>query len=250
MFRLCKLPRLSKNLLRSYHSQDHTISNAIIDNTRIENKILSQSLQYIPQYGFSEKCVNEAITQLQYPDSIQSVLATSFNGNSIELQLMIHWLKTQRQNLEAHVNDAQSQLHSITNEYDRVSYLINKRLLYNEPIIGQLSGGIAQLMVPYNLPVALEELHNLGDDISFHAGDQSNDFAWYTKRMSVSSVYVASEMYMLQDKSEGYRNTKEFVEDKVRNIDHLGQGYDSVEQWMVFNAIGVFNLIKSQIARG
>ena len=49
---------------------------------------------------------------------------------------------------------------------------------------------------------SLDELHNLSDDIAFYAGDTSNDFAWYSKRLGFSSIYVSSEVFMLQDTSK------------------------------------------------
>lgn len=236
--------------VRKYHSGDQPASNLIIDASRIENKLLTKSLEYIPKYGFSDKCITDAIKELNYSDSIQSVLNASQGSSSSELQLMIHWLKTQRQNLIHDISDENSDFHKISDEYDRATYLINKRLLYNAPIINQLQQGISHLILPFNMPLALEELGNLGDDIAFYAGDNSHDFAWYAKRFSVSTVYVSSELYMLQDKSPNFENTKKFVTERVKKIDQLGETYDTFEKWAFFNSIAAFNLIKSQLARG
>lgn len=235
--------------VRRYHSADHPASNLIIDPSKIENKLLTKSLEYIPKYGFSEKCITDAIKELNYSDSIQSVLSATGSSSS-ELQLMIHWLKTQRQNLIQDISDDASEFHKIGDEYDRATYLINKRLSYNAPIINQLQQGISHLILPFNMPLALEELGNLGDDIAFYAGDDSHDFAWYAKRFSVSTVYVSSELFMLQDKSVDFKDTKKFVAQRVKNIDQLGETYDTFEQWAFFNGIAAFNLIKSQLARG
>lgn len=237
-------------LIRNYHARDHANDDIIIDGSRVENQILTKSLEYIPQYGFDKQCVMQAVRDLKYPDTMMSVVGASSQGNSTELQMMVHWLKTQRANLQKEVRNHQSPLHKITNEYDRAAFLINKRLEYNIPILDRLLAGIAQLMVPYNMPYSAEELYNLGDDVAFYAGDLSNDLAWYAKRFSISSVYVSSELFMLQDKSPGFVDTKVFVEDKVGQIDQLGSAYENVEQWAVFNGIGMFNLIKSQLARG
>lgn len=248
--RTARLRPISTYITRSYHARDHIISNIVIDDLRVENKILSKSLQFIPQYGFNQKCITKAIQDLHYPDSMMSVISASSNGNSSELQLMLHWLKTQRVKLDQEVRDPKSEVYSIENEYERAAFLINKRLSYNEPILGQLLGGIAQLMVPYNMPYSWEELYNLGDDLAYYAGDLSNDFSWYAKRFSLSTVYVSAELYMLQDKSPGFADTKQFVKEKVENIDQLGTSYENIEQWAVFNGIGVWNLVKSQLARG
>lgn len=235
---------------RLYHSTDHASSNIIVNPNRLENKILTKALEYVNQYGFTSTCVNKAVREMDYSDSVLSVLTATFNGNSLELQLILHWLKVQRQKLQDEYNNEDSHLYTIENEYDRAAFLINKRLSYNKPIIDKLLGGISQLLLPYNMTASIEELHNLGDDIAFYAGDLSNDFSWYAKRFSLSTVYVSSELFMLQDTSKDFINTKNFVEDKVKNIDHLGTAYEGLEQWTIFNAIGLFNLIKSQTLRG
>lgn len=236
--------------VRFYHSVDHPTSNLIVNPDSIESTILTNSLKHIPKYGFNSYCITKSIQDLKYPDSIHSVLTSNADGKSLEFQLMLHWLRIQRSKLHEHIMDPASEFHSIENEYERVSYLIKQRLQYNEPIIKKLSYGLSQLSTPYNLSQSLEELHNLSDDIVYYAGDESNDFAWYTKRAGVSSIYVASELYMLLDTSDNFKNTKEFVENRVKGFDHLGGVYNNVEQWGAFNAIGLVNLVKSQWMRG
>lgn len=98
--------------------------------------------------------------------------------------------------------------------------------------------------------LSLEELHNLSDDVAFYAGDMSNDLAWYAKRLLFSSIYVKSELYMLQDSSADFQKTKEFVESSVKSVETMGNSYNAVEEWSMFNAISLVNLIKSQVARG
>lgn len=218
----------------------------------MESKILTKSLEFIPKYGFHQECINQAVNELKYPSSIISVLTASFQSNlfqsnSLELQLMIHWLKTQRQKLSEEVITEEFKA---LNEYDKLTYLINQRLSYNIPIIEKLSQGLAHLVVPYNISHSLEELLNLSDDIAFYAGDQSIDFAWYSKRFSFSTVYVSSELYMIQDKSKDFVNTKRFVQDKVNNVKFLGESYENMEEWSLFNVIQLTNLIKSQLIRG
>lgn len=242
--------RYSSILRRGYHSIDHPSSNIIANPKSMESIILTKALTYIPEFGFDSQCITHSIRDLKYPDSLQSALSSSPTGNSLEFQLMLHWLKIQRQNLQTHVLDPKSDFNSITDEYERAAYLINKRLEYNQPIINRLSSGLSQLIAPYNLNQSLEELHNLSDDIAFYAGDNSNDFAWYSKRLGLSSIYVSSEVFMLQDTSADFAHTKKFVEDKVQGFSGLGDAYNDVEQWGAFNAISLVNLIKSQIARG
>jgi len=39
----------------------------------------------------------------------------------------------------------------------------------------------------------------------------STDMSWYSKRVIVSGVYVGTELYMLTDGSEGFKETDEFL---------------------------------------
>lgn len=233
---------------RFYHSVDHPTSNDIINTASIEAKVLGKALDYLPKYGFDELCITQSVRDLGYSDSLESLLTA--NGTSLEVQLMMFWLKSQRARLQNEVLDTASPLHKLTSQYERTKYLINKRLDYNKPIVHHLSSGLAQLVVPYNLPLALDELHSLSDDICFYLGDTSNDFAWYSKRAGVLTVYVSAELYMLQDTSEGFEKTREFVNNKVDGLDKLGDSYNDVEQWGFFTGVSLINLIKSQLARG
>lgn len=235
---------------RLYHSIDHIKSNQIVNEKSAEAIILNKAMEYVPKYGFEPLCITSAARELQYPDSIHSALTSSPTGNTLEFQLVVHWLKCQRQRFEQEIYNENDPLHSITDHYERLAYLINKRLQYNAPIIHHLSKGISQLVLPYNMSQSLEELHNLSDDIAYYAGDMSNDFAWYSKRLGVSSIYVSSELFMLQDSSDGFSRTKDFVSDKVSKLNDLGNAYTNTEEWGYFNAISLVNLIRSQWTRG
>ncbi|CUM63520.1 uncharacterized protein PRCAT00001096001 [Priceomyces carsonii] len=235
--------------IRFYHAVDHPSSNLIINPGTLESTILTKSLEYVPKYGFKEDSITMAIRQLKYPDSLRSMLTGISSGKSLEYQLSLFWLKYQRQKLKNEVENS-SKFQTIENEYDRVAFLIKKRLAYNAPVINLLSQCLSQLVIPYNINQSLEELSNLSDDIAFYSGDQSVDFSWYSKRLSLSSIYVSSELYMLQDSSPGFVRTNEFVDDKVEKLVSLGNSYNIAEEWAFFNAISLVNLIRSQLIRG
>lgn len=246
MFRFARLPQA---LSRAYHSTSHTASNIIIDAKLPQSILLTKAIEHVPKLGFTKASIDAAVRNLGYSDSIQSVVTAS-SPHSSEFSLVLFWLKLQRQNLYNEVMDAQLDFHAIADEYNRAAYLINKRLSYNRPVLALLPQALAQLVTPYNVAASLEELHNLSDDFAFYAGDQSNDTAWYAKRLLFSSIYVKSELYMLQDTSENFESTKRFVESSVNSIRAAGASYNAIEQWTMFNAISMVNLIKSQMARG
>lgn len=48
-------------------------------------------------------------------------------------------------------------------------------------------------------------------------------FNWYTKRASLAGVYKSTEIYMLQDNSEGHENTWEFLDRRLEDLVSLGK---------------------------
>lgn len=243
------LPALLRNSgARFYHSVSHP--NILINQKAPELVLLTKALDYIPKYGFSKQCIDDAVRALGYADSVQSVIAANPLNELPELQLTLFWLKFQRQKLYEHVLDPKLPFHSIPDEFDRAAYLLKERLSYNRPIVGQLALGLSQLVLPYNWSASLSELHALSDDVAYYAGDMSNDSAWYAKRLLLLSIYVKLELYMLLDLSPDFSLTNQFVERNVDTVKFMGNSYSAVEQWAFFNGISLLNLIRSQLARG
>jgi len=64
---------------------------------------------------------------------------------------------------------------------------------------------------PQNVLTTYSKLHNIADYIWYITGDMSIDMSWYSKRIIVSGVYVGTELFMLTDGSEGFKETDEFL---------------------------------------
>lgn len=239
----------TRSMVRTYHSTSHTASNLIINKGSPEGILFTKALDHVPTFGFTKKAINAAVADVGYLDSIQSAVLAS-SRHSPELLLILFWLKFQRQKLHDQISQSSSAFHNLNDEYGRAAWLLKERLTYNEPIIPHLSDALARLVIPYNWQLAMDELHNLSDDIAFYAGDESNDSAWYAKRFLLSTIYVKSELFMLLDSSPQFERTQKFVDESVASMQTLGYSYNSVEQWAVFNAISTVNLIKSQLTRG
>ncbi|CAI5756265.1 unnamed protein product [Candida verbasci] len=233
-------------LKRLYHSSSHIGSNTIINNNLIESKIFNNAIKLIPKYGFSKNCINESIKNLKYSDSLQSIISWQ-SDKSYEFQLMLYFLKQKRQELENFTKNTKVEG---VDEYEKLSKLIKYRLSLNSPIINELSQGMSQLILPYNLNESIDELYNLSDDLAFYSGDKSHSFDWYAKRFTIGSIYVKSELFMLNDTSENFENTQEFVDKKIDEFKMLSDTYNNIEQWAIFNGISLINLIKSQLIRG
>ncbi|GMF05125.1 unnamed protein product [[Candida] boidinii] len=238
---------ITNSFKRSYYSPFHE-QEPIVDLTTFENKILLKAYEdYVPELGFKNESVLQAIKDLGYnSDNLKGMFNFTTDSKNLAIELIFFHLKYQRFKL----SDFHEKAGTLQTETERVRYYLGQRLLNNSKIIRHYPNALAQMIKPTILPLSLQELHNLSDDITFYAGDQSNDFAWYTKRFSLSNVFIQSELFMLKDYSKDFHNTLQFMNNRLDEVDKAGYIYNSIEEWALFNGISTINMIKSQLLRG
>ena len=105
------------------------------------------------------------------------------------------------------------------------------------------------MALPGNLPTSLQELAALSDEIWFLAGDKSVDASWYTKRASLSAIYVSADLFMTTDTSLAFSRTREFLERRFHDVSKTGAVIGDIRQWVGFTARAAANLARSKGAR-
>ena len=96
-----------------------------------------------------------------------------------------------------------------------------------------------------NIPASLEELHALSDEIWYIAGDTSVDTSWYTKRASLAALYASSELFMTTDTSKDFRDTEEFVDRRLEDLQKVGGTIGHLGEFVSFWAGSGVNLARS-----
>ncbi|CRK46727.1 hypothetical protein BN1723_007236 [Verticillium longisporum] len=89
---------------------------------------------------------------------------------------------------------------------------------------------------PSYVPASLKELARLADDIWYLSGDTAVDPTWYTKRGSLATIYASSELFMTNDKSAGFADTREFLQSRLGEVKDAGSVLGAVGQWVGFTA--------------
>ena len=105
---------------------------------------------------------------------------------------------------------------------------------------------VALMAMPSNVPPSLQELASLADEIWYLSGDTSVDSSWYTKRASLASIYAASEVFMTQDKSTDFKDTEEFVADRLKDVQTVGSWAGNTMEWMGYTGWATVNLLRSK----
>ena len=105
------------------------------------------------------------------------------------------------------------------------------------------------MALPSNVGPSLSELHALSDEIWYLSGDVSVDTSWYTKRASLSTIYAATELFMTTDRSTDFKDTRDFMDRRFRDVQSLGSAVGGLTQWVGFTASAMVNVARSKGVR-
>ena len=116
-------------------------------------------------------------------------------------------------------------VHSIEREdltkmrvHERVGLAVETRLNFLEPHKEAVHRGMTWLAMPQNGMLGARLLYQTVDDIWYAVGDRSADFSFYTKRGLLAGVVVTTVLFWLDDRSEEYSDTREFLSRRISDI--------------------------------
>nr|CAI5864879.1 unnamed protein product [Callosobruchus analis] len=172
----------------------------------IRSKILLASLPYVPQLGWSKDAISKGAEDVGYPGVVHGMF--SRGGGDL-----VHYFQTTSNMQLVEVLKKLQNMHKDEPlpPGDFAEKAIQARLKMIIPYISKWPQAIAIMSLPPNVPNALATLLTMVDDICYYAGDRSVDFNWYLRRIGIAGVYKASELYMIQDKSNEFQDTWNFL---------------------------------------
>lgn len=101
---------------------------------------------------------------------------------------------------------------------DRIRALIWRRLEVMGPGREAVRRALAILAMPQNIPLALRLGWRTSDLMWRLAGDTSTDFNHYTKRMTLGAVYGSTLLVWLDDQSEAWIDTQQFLDRRIEDV--------------------------------
>lgn len=105
---------------------------------------------------------------------------------------------------------------------------------------------LAVMAQPSYVPASLKELAMLSDEMWYLAGDKAVDSSWYTKRASLSMVYSTSELFMTNDKSPGFVDTRKFLDRRLEEVTTVGGFVGTLGAWGSFTMNAGVNVLRSK----
>jgi ubiquinone biosynthesis protein COQ9 len=77
---------------------------------------------------------------------------------------------------------------------------------------------LAHLMLPWNAARGLELLHRTVDSIWREAGDTATDWNYYSKRILLGKIYLATLYVWLDDKTSTLEETEAFLSRRIEDV--------------------------------
>ncbi|WP_157215471.1 COQ9 family protein [Flavisphingomonas formosensis] len=101
---------------------------------------------------------------------------------------------------------------------ERIRAMVLARLAIAAPNKEALRRALALLALPGNLATAARIGWRSADAMWRLAGDQSTDFAWYSKRSTLAAIYAATLLAWIDDESEGDADTHAFLDRRIDGV--------------------------------
>ncbi len=102
---------------------------------------------------------------------------------------------------------------------------------------------------PRLVTTSIRKLALISDEIWFLAGDTAVGPSWYTNRASLSTIYASSELFMTNDQSPDFQETRQFLERRFREVWDVEGVVRSLGQWVGFTAKAGVNVLRSRGVR-
>ncbi|KAI5857285.1 ubiquinone biosynthesis protein COQ9 [Durotheca rogersii] len=225
----------------SYHSYDHPPTPGVFSEP--EKAILSAAYRHVPKHGFTQHALSLGARDAGYLDISTNILPEG------PFSLIRYHLVTQREAiapLSRAIYGTEGRDSLLLDVPAKVERLTWERLLANRYVNNRWQEALAVMSLPSHIPTSLRELALLVDEIYFLAGDTSVDPLWYTKRGSLSIIYASSELFMTNDRSAGFSETRSFLQRRLDETTRMRGTWNSVSQWVGFNATAGINLLRSK----
>ncbi|MFV9839045.1 MAG: COQ9 family protein [Aaplasma endosymbiont of Hyalomma asiaticum] len=174
--------------------------------------ICEETIALIPFLGVSNDTLKEACTALgkenslfKFPNGIRDVLSY------LRRKLISH----------IHVTYQNKNTDEISRIRDKILFLLEACIGFHAalPNPQQLIKSLVHYsMLPSNTCFAMSSVFKISDAMWALAGDQSTDFNYYTKRLTLSTTYAMSILHMSNDTSEGFAETLAFANRRIDNV--------------------------------
>ena len=181
-----------------------------LERSEERDQLIDAVLAHVPFDGWSDKALVAGAADL----GLEAEAARhGFPGGALDL-IGYHSARADRR-MEA---DAAALDLASLGVRQRIAAILRARFEANAPAREAIRAAMGVLSLPPNLPIALALLYRTVDATWWAAGDATTTFSFYTKRLLLASVYMATLNFWLSDRSGGCAETWAFLDRRLADV--------------------------------
>lgn len=177
-------------------------------------KLVYAALHHVPHTGWDEVALRMAARDLEVADSMSWRLFPGGINQVIQL-----WNEDTDKKMLSRLKRFKTKDMRIR---DRISLAVKVRLQLLDSYKPAVTTTAKYLALPHHALLGTKMMFKTVDEIWHWAGDESTDYNWYTKRGLLAGVYSSTLLCWMNDSSEGYAQTWDFLEKRIDNVMKLG----------------------------
>lgn len=182
---------------------------------KIQEKILMEALKDIPFDGLKWNVIQRAAEKVGYDTDV--ALSVFPEKVTDFLKYFSHWVDERMMKELSKVDPLTMKIR------ERVRYGVWERLMILSPYREVMKASLRHWVNPMKKPTAVKMIWATSDLIWKWAGDTALDYNKYTKRGLLSGVITATTLAWLNDKSEDYKKTGQFLDRRIDNVLVVGK---------------------------
>lgn len=182
----------------------------VAESARLKEDFLNAFLKQVPAHGWSEKALFEAAKVLKQPEAMALALFVQKEKEVLEV-----WSRALDEAMVAKLQKLDLEKMKIR---ERIFWAVRVRLSLLEAHKEAANAAFSFLCYPLNVPCVPPLLYETTHHMWVAAGDTSTDYNFYTKRLLLAGVYVATFLYWLKDTSPEHHKTWKFLESRIENV--------------------------------
>jgi len=176
----------------------------------LRDSLLNAALDHVAFDGWSNRTLTQSAKDIGVDEGLVDL---AFPGGAIE---MID-LYAQQCDLEMLEQAKKIKIDSLKIR-EKITELVKLRINAEAPYKEAAHRTTAYLALPQNHLSSLKIIYRTVDLMWKAISDTSTDFNFYTKRMTLSSVYTSTFMIWLGDDSENNQKSWEFLDRRIENV--------------------------------
>ncbi|KIM67598.1 hypothetical protein SCLCIDRAFT_1111111 [Scleroderma citrinum Foug A] len=157
--------------------------------------LLKLAIPLVSSHGFTREALARSVLSLPepHPDPLPDTAVTALfgQGDNASRTLVNAWLEDARRRVREEVQPS-----------SHMRQVLLARMTMNEPVIEHLPEAFALLassssIVPVDPTLILRHVAQVADEACWIVDPTAKELSWYTRRATVSAVYLAAELHQL-----------------------------------------------------